>query len=150
MAGPTDSPMACCEVDGGFDAELRSTFEEITTQAAIALGRPPDADPVEFWLSCLCLDLLQNSPDGVTRGLLQSVPRGGFIVDLLGSSAAYCSRLASKVDLKTHDVHFRGDASSDSVSPMPESEAPHQATSGEPYPVGRKRKRKSRMERWSR
>jgi hypothetical protein len=136
-----DDELTYRKVDGGLDSEFRSKFEEVTTQAAIALGRPPAADPVEFWLSCLCSDLLQNSPSGATRELLQSVPGGGFIVDLLGSSAAYCSRLAAKADLKTLDAHFRRDASSDSDSPMPESETPHQATSWEPYTVDGKPKK---------
>jgi hypothetical protein len=107
-----DNELAYCDVDGGLDSEFRSKFEEVTTQAAIALGSPRDADPVKFWLFCLCSDLLQNSPAGATLELLRSAPGGGFIVDLLGSSAAYCSRLAAKADLKTHDAHFRRDASS--------------------------------------
>jgi hypothetical protein len=107
-----DNKLAYCDVDGGLDSEFRSKFEEVTTQAAIALGCPPDADPVKFCLFCLCSDLLQNSPDGGRGELLQSVPGGGFFVDLLASSAAYCSRLAAKADRKTHDAHFRREASS--------------------------------------
>jgi hypothetical protein len=110
-----------------LDSEFRSKFEDVATQAAIALGCPPDADLVKFWLFCLCSDLLQNSPDGGRRELLHSVPDGGFFVDLLGSSAAYCSRLAAKADIKTHIAHFRGDTPPDLDSPLPESEMPHQS-----------------------
>jgi hypothetical protein len=132
-----DNVLAYCDVDGGLDSEFRSKFEEVTTQAAIALGCPPSADPVEFWLTCLCLDLLQNSPYGGRGELLQSVPGGGFFVDLLASSAAYCSRLAARVDVRRHRAQFRH-ASSNSDSPMPESETPHQATSSEFYQVSGK------------
>jgi hypothetical protein len=89
---------AAAGVLGGLDAELFSKFEDVATQGAIALGCPANADPLEFWTSCLCLDLLQNSPDGNTRELLRPVRDGGIIVDLLGSSAAYCSRLAAQAD----------------------------------------------------
>jgi len=40
--------LAYCVVDGGLDAEFRSKFEDAATQATIALGRPPAADPVEY------------------------------------------------------------------------------------------------------
>jgi hypothetical protein len=93
-----DDELANGEVNGGLDRDFRNKFDEVATQAALALGCPPNADPVEFWLGCLCLDLLQNSPNGASRELLQPVPAGGFIVDLLGSSAAYCSRLAAMAD----------------------------------------------------
>jgi hypothetical protein len=90
--------LAYCDVDGGLDAAFRSKFEDVASQAAVALGRPPNADPAKFWLSCLCLDLLQDSPEGARAELLRPVPGGGFIIDLLGSSAAYCSRLAAKAE----------------------------------------------------
>jgi hypothetical protein len=92
--------LAYSEVDGGLDAEFRSKFDDVATQVAIALGNPANGDPVLSCLSCLCLDLLQNSSEAGRTELLRSVPGGGFIVDLLGSSAAYCSRLAKMVDLK--------------------------------------------------
>jgi hypothetical protein len=95
--------LAYCDVEGGLDAEFRSKFEDVATQAAIALGCSPDGDPLNFWLCCLCLDLLQNSTEAASKELLQSVPGGGFIVDLLGSSAAYCSRLAAKADLRASE-----------------------------------------------
>jgi len=93
-----DDVLAYCDVDGGLDSEFRSRFEDVASQAGIALDGPPGRSPVDHWVSCLCLDLLQNSPESSSRELLQSVAGGGFIVDLLASSAAYCSRLAAKAE----------------------------------------------------
>lgn len=99
--------LAYCDVDGGLDLEFRSKFKDVATQAGNALGRPSDDDPERFLTSCLCLDLLQNSPEGAGKELLQSVPGGGFITDLLGSLASYCSRLAAMADRNANDARSR-------------------------------------------
>jgi hypothetical protein len=96
---------AYCDIDGGLDPQFRSKFDDVATQAALALGSPPDGKSVEFWVSSLCLDILQNSVEAGGAELLRPVSGGGFIVDLLGSSAAYCSRLAAMADRKPSDKH---------------------------------------------
>jgi hypothetical protein len=91
-----------CSVEGGQyqEGELRSKFIEVSIQCGNALGCPAETDPAAFWVSCLCLDLLQEQR---TRELLQSAPGGGLIVDLLSSSAAYCSRLAAMAGRKANN-----------------------------------------------
>jgi hypothetical protein len=97
-----DDLNASCEVHGGLDSQLRSKFENLARQSAFALGCPPYTDPEAFWVTCLCLDLSQN-PRGTETELLKSAEGGGFIPNLLMSSASYCSRLAITADRMAND-----------------------------------------------
>jgi hypothetical protein len=81
-----------CLLNGGLDSEFMSRFHDVVTQAAIALGSPPEANPIDFWMLCLCLDLLQNPRQGSSRELRRPKPGIEIVTDLLTSSAAYCSR----------------------------------------------------------
>lgn len=69
--------LAFCEVDGGLDSQVRSKFDDVATQAAMALGCSSGDRSVEFWTSCVCLDLLQNWPEAAAREIWQSLPEAG-------------------------------------------------------------------------
>lgn len=47
------------------------------------------ADPEDFWLHCLYLDLLENNSDS----LFCASPKGGMIVSICVASATFCARL---------------------------------------------------------
>lgn len=98
---------AYCSLDGGLDSEFRSKVEDTVTRAALALGGPPGADVIEFWVACLGLDLLQNGGEA-TPEMWHSVPEGGFIHDFLSSSAAYSSRLAAMADRNANAARSAG------------------------------------------
>jgi hypothetical protein len=126
-----DDELAFCEIDGGLDSEFRSRFEDIATQAAIALGNPANVSAVPFWVCCLCLDLLQNRPELAETELLQSVPAGGLITHLLRASAAYCSRLAAMADRKTNDSASAETSAQPASAILDESSRPPKGTAAD-------------------
>jgi hypothetical protein len=93
-----------CILNGGFDLALVSGFKDLATQAAIALACPTDADPVQFWLQCMCQDI-RSQP--VQTELWLSIEGGGVIHDVLASSAAYCIRLATLADTRRYKEKTR-------------------------------------------
>lgn len=95
-----DAQHSNCDVTGGLDPEFQHRFADVATQSAIALGCPPGGKPELFWVTCLCLDILQDSEDGGRSELMLSVIDGGIFRDLLRASVAYCSRLARKAEIR--------------------------------------------------
>src|SRR5579883_3467130 len=63
-------------LSGGATPRLVSEFQDIGTRAGIALACPSNARPVEFWIHCLCQDLLKTknpelSPRSKSGGIIQ-------------------------------------------------------------------------------
>ena len=96
-----------CPTRGGFDGKLIGDFNDIASQAAVALGCPPGIEPKNFWLHCLSQDVFQNPREEVRRETWGS----GIIYDLLGSSAGYCLRLAVEADRQVNDARHQASLS---------------------------------------
>lgn len=90
-------------IQGGLNSEFKSKFEDIATQGGIAVGSPHHCNAVEFWLSCLCLDLVQKPRGDVRKEFRQPTDGAVVVPDLLASFAAYCSRLAAMADLRANE-----------------------------------------------
>jgi len=90
-------------VSSGPTPRIKSEFTDIATRAGIVIGCPSTAVPVEFWIHCLCQDLIESN----SRELFAGSPSGGIIQSLIDSSASYCLRLATAAE---EDAHRAGQA----------------------------------------
>ena len=81
----------------GGDSQLISRFEDVATRCAIALKCPPGTRPVHFWMHCLREDLCREP---CTNAELIG---DGIVQDLLGSSASFCLRIATRTDRAEND-----------------------------------------------
>jgi hypothetical protein len=62
-----DGKFGRCRRRDGLDARLISDFDDVATQAACALGCPPDVEPAGFWLFCLAQDLLNATEPEIRK-----------------------------------------------------------------------------------
>lgn len=93
--GDGTSPSEYFEVRGGLGGGIRDFFDDISAQAGLGLGCPPGLHSSSFWLSSLCQDLLHAPPQRAYGELLLQAEGEVIVHDLLGSSSAFCSRLAT-------------------------------------------------------
>ena len=94
---PGCEDLSHCAVSTALDGQIISDFQDAATQAASGLDSPPpDCDQVAFWLYCLARNLFASDRPELRSEILRDPESGGIVRDLLGSSVAYCSRLAAE------------------------------------------------------
>jgi hypothetical protein len=77
-------------ISSGPNEDCRASFETLATRAGVSLGSPQGADPLEFWLHYLFLDLLKHKSDQLFAA---KENEGGIILRVCEASATYCARL---------------------------------------------------------
>lgn len=85
-------------ISGSATPRLRTEFEDIATRAGVACGCPATLRPAEFWVHCLCQDLIKSD----SNELFGRSVAGGIIQGLIESSASFCLRLATAADEEAH------------------------------------------------
>jgi len=83
----------------GVSENFRERVRVCVARTGVALGCPRGADPEDFWLHHLYLDLLANKSDL----LFAASEEGGMILSVCVASATFCSRLEKK-SLKQADM----------------------------------------------
>jgi hypothetical protein len=77
-------------ISSGPNEDFRASFETLATRTGVSLGSPQGADPLEFWLHHLFLDLLKHKSDQLFAA---KENEGGIILRVCEASATYCARL---------------------------------------------------------
>jgi hypothetical protein len=77
----------------GVSENFQERFRVLAARAGVTLGSPKDADPEDFWLHRLFLDLRENN----SKQLFAASEEGGMIRRVCVASATFCARLERKV-----------------------------------------------------
>jgi len=102
-------------ISSGPNEDFRASFETLATRAGISLGRPLGADPLEFWLHHLFLDLLKHGSDQLFAA---KENEGGVILRVCEASATYCARLEKEtLEKSSHKPVLRRRVTVADVSP---------------------------------
>lgn len=84
----------------GLNENFRARFDALATRAALELAPEPSAEPLDFWLHNLWLDLRSNR----SRELFAASDEGGVVLRVCEASATFCCRLEKKA-LETPGAH---------------------------------------------
>ncbi len=76
----------------GPNENFQARFQVMATRAALDLGSPPDAEPLDFWLHRLYFDLGKTGSDQ----LFAASAEGGIILNVCLASATFCARLEKR------------------------------------------------------
>jgi hypothetical protein len=87
----------------GVSENFQERFRVLAARAGVTLGSPNEADPEDFWLHRLFLDLRENNSDQ----LFAASDEGGVILRVCEVSATFCARLERKAI--TGEVRLRTD-----------------------------------------